>query len=168
MYAAAASFVALFVFLSYVGLRGPTEHEGLEARFADGTTELRFVESGSSAERHGLRAGDIILAIDGQLLRNPQDWTAVMANMVVGRPQRWEVLRGGERLALDLVPEPRGWGTRTLITLQYNVVAGCYLAVGLFIALRRPFDPVARIGAWFIGAASMVHQPLAKLPREVR
>src|SRR5262245_31031405 len=155
MYAIAASFVGLYLFVSYVSVRGPSQNEGIDAVFAGGATQVRLVAPGSWADRAGLRTGDSVVAIDGQRLRNPQDWSAVSSNAAVGRAQKWEVLRGGERLSLDLVPEHRGFDPTRFITLQYDFVAGCYLAVSLFIAFRRPYDPLARIGAWSIAAASM-------------
>jgi tRNA A-37 threonylcarbamoyl transferase component Bud32 len=155
MYAVAASFAALYLLVGYLSFRGPSQNDGIEAGFAGGATEIRFVQPGSRADRAGLRDRDTVVAIDGQRVRNPQDWAAVRANTVVDRPQKWEVVRRGQRLVLDLVPEHRQWDTATFITLQYAFVAGCYLAVGLFIAFRRPRDPVARLGAWFVAAASM-------------
>ena len=43
-----------------------------------------------------------------------------------------------------------------ITTLYYNIgIALCYIIVSLFIAFRRPFDPVARVGAGFILTASI-------------
>jgi tRNA A-37 threonylcarbamoyl transferase component Bud32 len=155
MYGAAASFVALFLFVVFVTLRGPQDIDELGGQFTGEAMEIRDVLAGTPAERAGFRVGDRVLAIDGQPVASSQDASAVTANMVVGRPQKWEIERRGERVVLSFVPERRTWDERAVGDLTYPLGVGCYLAVALFIALRRPYDASARVGAWFITTASM-------------
>lgn len=68
------------------------------------------VTPGSVAEMAGLRAGDRIVAIDGEQIEN---WTRVVAIIrdATGRQLVLDVVRGSERLAVRLVPaeaEDRG------------------------------------------------------------
>ena len=53
------------------------------------------VESGSPAEAGGLLVGDIIVAIAGQPVSDPDELAASLAGPVVGVPTPVEVLRGG-------------------------------------------------------------------------
>lgn len=53
------------------------------------------VESGSPAEAGGLLVGDIIVAIAGQPVSDPDELVASLAGPVVGVPTPVEVLRGG-------------------------------------------------------------------------
>ena len=78
------------------------------------------------------------------------------ANMEVARPQRWEVLRGQDRLESEITPGRGNWQNRLANGyISYTALALSSFAVGLFIGFRRPHDPVARMGAWFITTASI-------------
>lgn len=64
------------------------------------------VVSGSAAEEAGLRAGDTVLAIDGQPVRLFEDLRAVvLANP--GKPLAFSVRRDGETLTLTATPKAR-------------------------------------------------------------
>jgi S1-C subfamily serine protease len=54
------------------------------------------VESDSPAEAGGLLIGDIIVAIAGNLVTDPDELVASLAGSVVGKPTPVEVLRGGK------------------------------------------------------------------------
>jgi S1-C subfamily serine protease len=68
----------------------------------DSTTGVRRVQSvipGCAAERAGVKAGDVLEAIDG---RAPKDWFAGKAGWKNGDRARLAVERGGRELKLDL------------------------------------------------------------------
>jgi eukaryotic-like serine/threonine-protein kinase len=157
IYVVAISFLGYFAFVPYLWVYGPADTEGLDARFLGNATEIRGVKPGSEVDRAGLGAGDLVLAIDGQSVGTAQDWASVKANMEVGKVQRWEIARGDERHVLEFIPQKVKWNSQiSLALLYYNLgISGCYLALGLFIALRRPHDSVARVGSWFILTASV-------------
>jgi tRNA A-37 threonylcarbamoyl transferase component Bud32 len=157
MYVVAASFLGLFAFIPYLLIYGPADPEGFDARFVGGATEIRAVSPGSQADQAGLRAGDVVLAVDGQAVRNGQDWQAVKATMEVGRAQRWEIARAGRQLILELIPlKMDRTRPQYFSIIYYNIGFGlCYIMLGLIIAFRRPYDSLARIGAWFILTASI-------------
>jgi S1-C subfamily serine protease len=65
------------------------------------------VEPGSPAERAGLNAGDVILALDGVVITGADDLIRVLAGDKIGRTIELEVLHNGSRRVLSLVPQER-------------------------------------------------------------
>jgi S1-C subfamily serine protease len=65
------------------------------------------VEPGSAADRAGLRAGDLILALDGVTITGADDLIRALTGDKIGKSVALDVLRGTERLALSLVPQER-------------------------------------------------------------
>ena len=53
------------------------------------------VESGSPADKGGLLVGDIVVAIAGQVVTDPDELVASLSGSIVGAPTPLEVLRGG-------------------------------------------------------------------------
>ena len=104
MYVVAASFLGLFAFIPYLVTYGPADPERFDAHFTGAETEIRAVTPGSQVDQAGLRAGDVVLTIDGQAVRRGQDWQAVKANMEVGKAQHWEISRVGQPLVLEVTP----------------------------------------------------------------
>jgi len=81
-------------------------------RHAAGLTQesaviIATVESGSPAERAGLRSGDIILALDGKPVTGADDLIRLLGGEAIGRSIEIEALRNGDRLRLSLVPAER-------------------------------------------------------------
>ncbi len=95
-----------------------------------GEAMVGAVAEGSPAEAAGLRSGDLVVAVDGEPVGSWEDFsTAVVFSP--GEPLALTVERGGERLALDVVPEevkPYGFGDVGVIPRQVPrvllVVAG--------------------------------------------
>ena len=73
----------------------------------DGAVMVGTVEPGSAADRAGLRPGDIIVALDGATIAGADDLVRALTGDKIGRTVAVDVLRGIERLTLDLVPEER-------------------------------------------------------------
>ena len=65
------------------------------------------VEPASAADRAGLRAGDLILALDGVTITGADDLIRALTGDKIGKSVALDVLRGSERLALSLVPQER-------------------------------------------------------------
>jgi S1-C subfamily serine protease len=61
---------------------------------------------GGPAERGGLRAGDVIVAIDGQPVRSTREILDLLGNRV-GHAIEFTVIRGrrGQRITLQITPE---------------------------------------------------------------
>src|SRR6266536_3825196 len=95
MFVIAASFLAYASLLPYGFFRGPVSFPaGLDVRFSAGAMMVWSVAPNSQAERAGLQVGDRVWAVDGQIIRGNRQWEAVDANAQVGKPQRWEIMRG--------------------------------------------------------------------------
>jgi hypothetical protein len=157
MYVVAASFLGLYAFLPYLLITGPADPAGLDAQFSGGATEIRTVTPGSQADKAGLRADDVVVAIDGQRVQSGQDWQTVKANMQVGRIERWDVLRDGRQIVVEMPTlKMTPQSPQFYATIYYNIGIGlCFMVLGLIIAFRRPYNSMARIGAWFILTASI-------------
>lgn len=74
---------------------------GLEAERALLVTE---VEPGTPAEAAGLEPGDLVTAFAGRPVLGVDELHRALTADAVGRPARVEVLRGGRRLTLGIVP----------------------------------------------------------------
>ncbi len=159
MFAVAASFLAYITLGTYQAFWGPFQTLGLKLKFSAGGTVLVAVSPGSAAEQAGLQPSDVVLAVNGQPVHNMQDWQAILANTEVGRPERLEVLRGESQLQVTWKLGRRSWSewrsSDGLSELAYFGVMFISLILGLVIAFRRPYDPVARVGAWLIATASI-------------
>ena len=59
------------------------------------------MEAGSAADRAGLKAGDIVLSLDGQTITGADDLIRALTGERIGRSVAFDVLRGTERL-IDL------------------------------------------------------------------
>ncbi len=68
---------------------------------------LSGVSPGGPAARAGLRAGDVIVELAGRAIENIYDYTYALDALAVGKPAELVVLRGGERVPLSIVPDPR-------------------------------------------------------------
>jgi S1-C subfamily serine protease len=68
---------------------------------------IASIEPGSPAERAGLRAGDIILALDGSTVTGADDLIRLLAGEKIGRAVEIDTLRNGSRQMLSLVPDER-------------------------------------------------------------
>lgn len=82
----------------------PLAEAGLELWTPPVSMKLAQVTPGSPAERAGLRAGDKILATDGEAFRDWNSWSRYL-QAHGGETLRVEVERNGERQSLEVVPE---------------------------------------------------------------
>jgi S1-C subfamily serine protease len=73
----------------------------------DNAVMVGTVEPGSAADRAGLQAGDILLALDGFALTGADDLIRALTGDKIGRDVTLDVLRGAERLTVSLVPQER-------------------------------------------------------------
>jgi len=67
--------------------------------------EVVQVVEGSPAARSGLRAEDLIVEVDEQPVSGVDDLQRLMAGELIGRSVRARVLRGGDELEVELVPD---------------------------------------------------------------
>jgi S1-C subfamily serine protease len=81
-------------------------------RHAAGLTQERAVMAGtvepdSAAARAGLRPGDILIRLDGEVLTGADDLVRALTGEKIGKKVALDVLRGTDRLTLSLVPQER-------------------------------------------------------------
>lgn len=67
---------------------------------------VHSVESGSPAASVGIRAGDVILRADGQLMHSTSDWTKHL-HASKGKPMSLDMLRNHQPLTLTLQPDTK-------------------------------------------------------------
>jgi serine protease Do len=93
---------------SWLGIAGGPRPLPPRARAAaEGATEaVEVVEvmRGSPAERAGLRAEDLIVAVDGARVAGVGDLQRLMVADLIGRDVRLAAVRGGRRVELTVVP----------------------------------------------------------------
>jgi serine/threonine-protein kinase len=156
MYLIGASYVLTVALSFYLIIWGPADPGGIVAAFAEDGMVVRAVAADSQPGKAGVRVGDRVLTIDGQPIRGPRDWAAASGNVAAGRAQRWMVARGEDRILLDVVSP--GASLRRRVGeryLEYSIHLLSGFVLGLLIGWKRPADPVARIGAWFLMTAGM-------------
>jgi S1-C subfamily serine protease len=93
---------------AYIGIAGGSRP--LPPRLAtalDRSTGIEVVEvvDGSPADRAGLRAEDLILEIDGQAVADVDDLQRLMGSELIGRPVILRVIRRGNELDVEVVPD---------------------------------------------------------------
>jgi len=117
----ATSLVTASEPLAYIRMQAPTSGPGRGGSgfavylgtipdYADTSAAgvlLSGVAEGGPAEKAGIRGGDVMVELGGQLLENIYDYTAVLDSLKIGEPITVVVMRRGERLELTLVPGSR-------------------------------------------------------------
>jgi len=97
---------------AYIGIAAQQFTLSRRRRHAAGLTQesavmIATVEPGSPAERAGLVAGDIILALDSTTVTGADDLIRILAGEKIGRTVEVETLHNGSRRVLSLVPQER-------------------------------------------------------------
>jgi S1-C subfamily serine protease len=92
---------------AYIGVAGGPRPVPPQARADAGTsTSVEVVEvvPGSPADRAGIRAEDLILAVNGTTITRVEDLQRLMVAELIGVPVPLRVLRAGRIVELELVP----------------------------------------------------------------
>jgi sigma-B regulation protein RsbU (phosphoserine phosphatase) len=155
---AAAAFIAYFGLLVYCDIVRP-EYPGTRLDWFGGRAVVTALLPGSPADRAGVKAGDVILSIDGHPIGHRMDVEARDENLEFGRPRDYEIDRGGARLHMAVTAEraaPGTWHTRDqLVLVSLRAMLFVTLALGIAIAWQRPRDPVALLGALLLTASGV-------------
>jgi tRNA A-37 threonylcarbamoyl transferase component Bud32 len=131
---------------------GPT---GLQPAFRDGALVVLAVTPGSPAGRTGLLPGDRLRRVGGRDVGHMGAWTHCRANLVPGEVVAVEGSRGGRPLRLQMaVPAHAPLDAFALTRLSVRLAQLVTLAVALLIAWRRPLQPQALLGAWFLASVA--------------
>jgi hypothetical protein len=156
MYVVTASFFALHCLTVYVVIWGPAEVSNRGQLVVEFENGVMRVDSVNPDTPHAavLQAGDIVQSVSEHEIRRARDWTVVLGNFEVGRTDAWKILRGGKPITASITSEPRKLAGFLLYIPFVGFALGCF-GLGMLIAFKRPTDPVALAGAWFIMAASV-------------
>ncbi len=97
---------------AYIGIAAQQFTLSRRRRHAAGLSQesavmIATIEPGSPAERAGLAAGDIVLALDGTAVTGADDLIRSLAGDKIGRHVDIETLRNGTRRVVSLVPDER-------------------------------------------------------------
>ena len=97
---------------AYIGIAAQQFTLSRRRRHAAGLSQesavmIATIEPGSPAERAGLAAGDIVLALDGTAVTGADDLIRSLAGDKIGRHVDIETLRNGSRRVVSLVPGER-------------------------------------------------------------
>ena len=71
----------------------------------DGALVQRVIEA-SPAERAGLRRGDLVVAVDDQLVSEPRDLLQQVERAAIGQPLKLTVIRGQSEMQMAISPAP--------------------------------------------------------------
>jgi tRNA A-37 threonylcarbamoyl transferase component Bud32 len=151
LYVISASFLSFFALEIYVNIWGP-EWIGFGSDYSNGSMFVQKVSAEGPGERAGLQAGDRIVAVDNISIHAQKDFHRAAANFEPGRPIPIRIQRQGKPIELTL--NLRRGSLRDLEWLDWEGIGAALftLILALVIGFRRPYDPVARISAWFLAS----------------
>ena len=81
-----------------------TSYEKRTTRNEQGCSPQPFFQQNARSAQAGLKEGDIILAANGQAIRNVDDLHRFLAEGLIGRPVTLTVLRGREQFKMEVTP----------------------------------------------------------------
>lgn len=148
----AASFLIWSAFGFYNSLMGIGGPGAAASDARSGGALIEEVVLGKPMEQAGVRAGDIVVAVNGQAIRSGHDWGEMAWQFEPGKPFVLTVKREGQQMQLTLLfPHRPVWEMRDRLQwLDYFLGAALallYLAMGLVALFARPRDPGAVAGA---------------------
>ena len=100
-----------------------------------GVPLVRDVIAGKPADAAGMRAGDAIIAVDGEPMRSPAD-VAAATNAHPGEPVRFTIRRNGKESDIALVPEPTEQNGRRIGIAGMRLAIDPAAASGLLLTVR--------------------------------
>lgn len=125
---------------------------GLSIDRSEAGLEVVEIEPGLPAERAGIAAGDVFVAIEGQPVEKALDYEVAAQELVRGEPATYEMVRDGERVSFEVVP-----GTDFPIldfTLDTFALFG-YLALALLALFQGVRDVRGRVLFVFSAAVAL-------------
>lgn len=153
MYIIAASLLGNFALNIYSYLKGP-EPPFSQYIFANDALVVEEVLPNSAADRAGIQALDRVLAIDGRRVLGLGQWDALRINFEVGKACNLRIERDGKPLDRVMTLQAWSWSRqpqyRRIRVILDTASALLTLLVALLVAFSRPYDWVARIGAFSI------------------
>lgn len=109
----AASFLITFAVGIYGSCMGPAPIGGAMSDASEGGALVERVSPGMPLENAGVRAGDVVVAVDGQAIRTDHDFGEMAWQFEPGKPFVLSVDRAGQQMQFTmLLPERRQWQMR--------------------------------------------------------
>ena len=137
-----AFVVALLAVQLLEGLASAGRTVGVYFEERQGRLVLEQVLPGLPAEQAGLRAGDIVIEVEGRAIADGYDYDLVAEDYSRGRPVAFRVEREGREVGLELVPGVP-WDWRLFAA---NAAAGVlHLALALLVLASRLRGPQATL-----------------------
>lgn len=149
--------VALIVALAFstlwmVRFASVTTDENLYTDIKGKVTIIDVVEGGVS-DRAGLRVGDVIVAVNGNPVKDKFDANNYLVTGRGGEVLEYTIERDGETLDIRVVTADYGLPL-FYIALAFTAIG--FIAVGSWVILKRPGYPVARLFGWTQLAAGTI------------
>jgi tRNA A-37 threonylcarbamoyl transferase component Bud32 len=120
---------------------------------------VEAIVPGSAASNAGLVPGDRIVTANGRSIYVRGDWTVVDANLSAGRELRLVVERDGNRSTLTARLQRESldfWKSGAGIVLAVaRLTQLATLLIAMLVAIKRPGDPLARLGAWLLASGGV-------------
>ena len=68
---------------------------------------INDVRAGGPAAKAGIKAGDVVVELDGKEIKNIYDYTAALNGIKIGKPTKVVVKRKDKKVELKITPEAR-------------------------------------------------------------
>ncbi len=132
---------------------------GITVEPAGRTVEILAVTPEGPAHKGDLRAGDVVLAIEGRPVGSIIDYDLAAEGFVRGEPVEYEIERAGAKLTLDITP---GADVDRPSLLLNVLLVLAYFSMGLLSLIRRPGSMPANLLYWlFVLVALEIAQPFS-------
>jgi hypothetical protein len=156
MYAVAAVYVLTFIFNARQEAWGPA-NPGWVPSWP--TFKVVSVLPGRPMEEAGLRADDVLEAVNGQPLTGVPDWFNARAHFERDRPIELRIRRGEQEVALQFVITAPAWRTwdreHFLGVLAFYVARFILLLLAIVVGFSRPDQVSARLAALMLAVGAV-------------
>jgi sigma-B regulation protein RsbU (phosphoserine phosphatase) len=100
------------------------------------------VTSKGASDRAGLKVGDLIYRINGQRFKDAGEADKILRFAQIGKSIAYEIYRNDQNLVLQITLANVGIRLAVLILIICGLI---YMGTGIFVAIRRPHFPAARL-----------------------
>jgi membrane-associated protease RseP (regulator of RpoE activity) len=133
---------------------------GFVAQFAANAMVIAEVDAHSAAARAGLRAGDHVVAANGQAVDGRLDWARVRVNIDPAVPLALDVTRDGQvasRVVIPLATESyQSLPSARPGLLTFRLAQVITLGFAILVAVKRSAHAPALLGAWLLASIATV------------
>ncbi len=155
-------FLPVFLLLSFQVLDARRSSEravGITVDAGAQRVEITATKPEGPADQGGLRAGDVVVAIEGRAVGSIIDYDLAAERFERGRPVSYEILRGGETLTREVVP---GMSVDWPPLLLDLLLVLAFFSMGILSLVKRPGALPANLLYWlFVLVALEVAMPFS-------